>query len=293
MLNEVLNTLDPKKGDSLLDLTAGYGGHSSEIIAKTIRPDLAVLVDRDGQAIEELNSIFGSKVQIVHKDFYSASQELTAANKQFDLILADLGVSSLHLNEGSRGFSFQQDGPLDMRMDQGQKLTADTIINTFSKEEIAHILKTYGEEPKALMIADTIIRNRPIKSTAELSALVSAVYGGYSRHHPATKTFQALRIVVNDELKLLSNSLPLWHKLLAPNGRMVIISFHSLEDRIVKQFFAEHSGDRYDATLKLLTKHPIHATSNEIDHNPRARSAKLRAVVKIKRKGEAQNANSG
>ena len=191
-------------------------------------------------------------------------------NRQFDLILADLGVSSPHLNEGNRGFSFQQDGPLDMRMDQRQELSADTIVNTFSKEEIDHILRTYGEEPKAFLIADAITQNRPIKSTGELAALIIAVYGGYSRHHPATLTFQALRIAVNDELKLLRDSLPYWLKLLSPSGRIAIISFHSLEDRIVKQFLAEHSGNTYDSILKLLTKHPIRAAQEEIVHNPRA-----------------------
>lgn len=294
LLNEVLTVLDPKKGESFIDLTAGYGGHSKAILKKTARPDLAVLIDRDVNAIHELKRIFGSQLDnILQEDFYTASRELVYANKNFDLILADLGVSSPHLNEGSRGFSFQQDGPLDMRMDQRQVLSADTIINNYTKKEIGHILKAYGEEPKAEAIADAIVNNRPISSTAELAALVSAVYGGYSRHHPATRTFQALRIAVNDELKQLTNSLPLWLKLLSPNGRLAVISFHSLEDKIVKQFFAEYSGKRYDSIIKLLTKHPIHASPNEIAHNPRARSAKLRAVVKIKRKGVVSNANSG
>lgn len=294
LLDEVLKVLDPRKGESYLDLTAGYGGHAAAILKNTARYDLAVLVDRDEQAIDELKVQFGSDVaRIIHEDFYKASNELLLAKKQFDLILADLGVSSPHLNEGSRGFSFLQDGPLDMRMDQGQKLTADTIINTYSKDEIGQILKLYGEEAKANRIAETIVQNRPIKSTAELAALVAAVYGGYSHHNPATKTFQALRIAVNDELKLLTNSLPLWLKLLAPGGRLAVISFHSLEDRIVKQFFAEHSGNSYDSTLKLLTRHPIRANPNEIAHNPRARSAKLRAAVKIKRKGVVSDANTG
>ncbi|MHB1865080.1 MAG: 16S rRNA (cytosine(1402)-N(4))-methyltransferase RsmH [Candidatus Saccharimonadales bacterium] len=293
LLKEVMQLLNPKKGESYLDLTAGYGGHSRAVLDRTKRPDLAVLIDRDEQAIEELKQNFDSSVSIVHEDFYSASQRLADVKKQFDLILADLGVSSPHLNEGSRGFSFQHDGPLDMRMDQRQKLNADTIINTFTKEEIDKLLKAYGEEPRSKLIAKTIIDNRPIRSTAELSAIIAAVYGGKAHHNPATRTFQALRIAVNDELKLLTNSLPLWLKLLSPGGRLAVISFHSLEDRIVKQFFAEYSGSRYDSILKLLTKHPVHASSHEIVHNPRARSAKLRAVVKIKRKGVVSNANSG
>jgi 16S rRNA (cytosine1402-N4)-methyltransferase len=264
------------------------------VIDETGRPDLAVLVDRDKQAVEELLKIFGPNgPEIAHQDFYSISKDLASRNKQFDLILADLGVSSPHLNEGTRGFSFQHDGPLDMRMDQGQAFTADTIVNNFSKEEINEILRTYGEEPKAGLIADAITKNRPIRSTSELAALVAAVYGGHSRHHPATKTFQALRIYVNDELKQLTESLPLWLKLLAPDGRMAVITFHSLEDRIVKQFFAEYGGNRYDSILKHLTKHPIRAGPYELVHNPRARSAKLRAVVKIKRKGVVSNAHTG
>ncbi len=289
-----MTVLNPKDGDSYLDVTAGYGGHAASILAKTKRADLAVLGDRDKQAIEELKQMFGSRKrpELVHKDFYQLSNDLEKAGRQFDIILADLGVSSPHFNEGKRGFSFQQDGPLDMRMDQSQDLTADTIINNFSIEEIGHILSAYGEEPKAGLIAEAIAQNRPIRSTAELAAIILAVYGGYGRHHPATKTFQALRIAVNNELKLLTDSLPIWLKLLAPEGRMAIISFHSLEDRIVKQFLAEHSGNRYDSALKLLTKHPIRTSPTEIVHNPRARSAKLRAAVKIKRKGFS-NANSG
>ena len=289
LLKEVMQFLLPKKGDKLLDLTAGYGGHDLEILTKTENAKQSVLVDRDQEATKELKRLFGDiGPKIINQDFFHASEELISSKAQFDLILADLGVSSPHLNEGKRGFSFQQDGPLDMRMDQRQELTAEMIVNTFSKEEIGHILKTYGEEPKAIKIAEAIVYNRPIKSTGELAGLVLAVYGGHGRHHPATKTFQALRIAVNDELKLLTNSLPLWLQLLAPGGRMAVISFHSLEDRIVKQFFAEHGGSkRYDSLLKLLTKHPVRANPDEIAHNPRARSAKLRAVVKIKRKGVA------
>ncbi len=286
LLKEVIAVLDPKNGDSYLDLTAGYGGHAQAIIDKTARPDLAALVDRDQHSIDELSQLFGKEgPEVIHKDFWTASNDFVDESRQFDLILADLGVSSPHLNEGNRGFSFQQDGPLDMRMDQRQSLTADSIINTFSKEDIDHILRAYGEESRSLLIADAITKNRPIKSTGELSALIVAAYGGYSRRHPATLTFQALRIVVNDELKLLKDSLPLWLKLLSPSGRIAIISFHSLEDRIVKQFLAEHSGNTYDSILKLLTKHPIRAAPEEIVHNPRARSAKLRAAAKIKRKG--------
>jgi 16S rRNA (cytosine1402-N4)-methyltransferase len=199
------------------------------------------------------------------------------------MILADLGVSSPHLNEASRGFSIKADGPLDMRMDQSQTLTAGQVVNTYSAANLEDILKRYGEEPKAKQIASLIVNNRPITTTHQLAAIVAKAWPGYSKVHPATRTFQALRIAVNDELELLRLSLPIWmDDLLAPGGRIAIISFHSLEDRIVKHAFAEKAGDRYDAALRLLTKKPVTGDEDEIVSNPRARSAKLRAAVKQK-----------
>jgi len=296
MLEQVMEFLAPKPGDSYLDLTAGYGGHAQEVMAITGKPDLAVLVDRDQSVVQGLEKLFpgSKKPRIINQDFFTASKELLEEGRKFDLILADLGVSSPHLNEGTRGFSFQHDGPLDMRMDQRGTLTAETIVNSYSKEDIASILKEFGEEPKANKIADKIIANRPLNSTSQLAQIVAQVWKGNSRVHPATRTFQALRIVVNDELSLLEASLPIWHKLLNDDGKIVIISFHSLEDRYIKRFFVEHGGNFYDSTLNLLTKHPIRAGPNELAFNPRARSAKLRAAAKInnKRKG-ATNANSG
>ena len=293
MLEEVLSLLDPKKGDSYLDLTAGYGGHAEAVLARTGKPELAVLVDRDPNAIKELEELFsGKKPKLIDQDYFTASKDLLDDDAHYDLILADLGVSSPHLNEGRRGFSFQQDGPLDMRMDQRQSLTAERIINSYSQEELATILSEFGEEPKAKKIASAIVDHRPLNSTSELAELVSGAWKGYSRTHPATRTFQALRIVVNDELSLLSKSLPLWLKLLSPGGRLVIISFHSLEDRIVKRFFSEHAGDNYDSDLRLLGKHPIRAGPDETAHNPRARSAKLRAAVKINKQNGREHADA-
>lgn len=288
MLDEVIELLKPEEGNSYLDLTAGYGGHANAVLNLTGSPEKAVLVDRDPNAIKWLNSLFNKqKPVLIDQDFLSASKKLVKEEKQFDLIFADLGVSSPHINEGSRGFSFSRDGPLDMRMDQRQILTAEEIINTASEADINSILKEYGEEPKARAIANRIVKNRPFKSTSELKALVEQVWKGKSRIHPATRTFQAFRIAVNDELNILSLSMEYWLKLLKPGGKIAIISFHSLEDRLVKNFLAENSGDNYDSTLSLLTKHPIRPSNNEIAHNPRARSAKLRAAVKIKRKGVA------
>jgi 16S rRNA (cytosine1402-N4)-methyltransferase len=288
LLAEVLQYLEPKAGDSYLDLTAGYGGHAEAILERTNNPGETVLVDRDSNAIKVLEEKFaGQGTQIIQKDFLSASRELVAGNRMFDVILADLGVSSPHLNIANRGFSIAAEGPLDMRMDQSQSLTAEEIVNHYSEAELAEILATYGEEPKARQIARLIVRHRPIKTTTELARVVARAWPGHSKAHPATRTFQALRVAVNDELGLLEQSLPLWMELLKPGGRLAVISFHSLEDRIVKRVFAETSGDRFDAELRLLTKHPVTATEQELVFNPRARSAKLRAAVKIKTSSSA------
>ncbi|HEU4913987.1 MAG TPA: 16S rRNA (cytosine(1402)-N(4))-methyltransferase RsmH [Candidatus Saccharimonadales bacterium] len=284
LLKQVLEYLDPKEGESYLDLTGGYGGHASSVLELTKNPSGSVLVDRDSNAIAELQRRFeGQGIGLIHADFLTASQRLKNEGRQFDLILADLGVSSPHLNFASRGFSIKLEGPLDMRMDQSQGLTAEQVVNTYSAEDLTDILKRYGEEPKAKQITSLIVNNRPISTTSQLASIVAKAWPGHSKVHPATRTFQALRIAVNDELELLRISLPIWmDDLLAPGGRIVIISFHSLEDRIVKQAFSEKAGDRYDANLRLLTKKPVVGSEHELVSNPRARSAKLRAAAKQK-----------
>ena len=280
LLSTVLAYLKPQEGESYLDLTAGYGGHAGVILERTKRPERATLVDRDANAIAALADLEEQGVQLMHRDFLSASEHLYAEGKRFDIILADLGVSSPHLNNAERGFAFAQDGPLDMRMDQTQTLDAATVVNTYTVEELERILREYGEEPRARSLAHTIVEARPIYTTQTLADIVRRVMPKGSKTHPATRTFQALRIAVNDELELLRASLPLWVELLAPSGRLGVISFHSLEDRIVKQAFTEVAGDRYDANLQLLTKRPVIPDRQEIVFNPRARSAKFRAVVK-------------
>lgn len=283
LLAETLNYIDPKNGERYLDLTAGYGGHAQEILDRTRNYKMSVLVDRDIEAVNELNGIFkDSGIELIHQDYLGASLSLAEKGREFDIIVADLGVSSPHLNEVNRGFSFFEEAPLDMRMDQGQGKTAWNIVNESSEEELADLLWSYGEEPKSRQIARIIVRNRPIRTTTELAEIVKKVWRSKSRTHPATRTFQAIRIAVNNELEQLEDSLPIWLKLLAPEGRLAIISFHSLEDRIVKQFFASESGDRYDAVLDLLTKHPVTPAPHEIANNPRSRSAKLRVAVKQK-----------
>jgi 16S rRNA (cytosine1402-N4)-methyltransferase len=281
MLDEVLTFLDPKEGEHYLDLTAGYGGHAQAILERTLESAGSVLVDRDEMAVVQLRSLFaGSGVQIMHEDYVSAAQNLLRDNRRFDIVLADLGVSSPHLDMASRGFSFKHDAPLDMRMDQRQSLTADVIVNNYDKAELTQILRTYGEEPKASQIADRLMRNRPIHSSQQLAHIIAQAWPGYSKVHPATRSFQALRIAVNDELGLLKTALPLWVELLAPGGRLVVLSFHSLEDRIVKRFFLSVAGDRYDSDYHLLTKKPVVPGRSELVLNPRARSTKLRAVAK-------------
>ncbi|HWB38636.1 MAG TPA: 16S rRNA (cytosine(1402)-N(4))-methyltransferase RsmH [Candidatus Saccharimonadales bacterium] len=279
LLAEVLQYLDPKAGESYLDLTAGYGGHTSSVLERTGSLTQMTLVDRDQNAIAVLREKFNG-ADIRHQDFLTASQTLLADGQQYDLILADLGVSSPHLNDAERGFAFSETGPLDMRMDQRQALTASQIVNGYRQDELAEMLATYGEEPKAQKIARLIVEARPLKTTDELAKVVAKAWPGHSRVHPATRTFQALRIAVNDELGQVEKALPLWFDLLAPHGRIAIISFHSLEDRLVKQALKAASGDRYDAELHILTKRPVTASPKEIVFNPRARSAKLRAAAK-------------
>ena len=280
LMAEVLQYLHPHTGDIYLDVTAGYGGHAKEILARTKAS--AVLIDRDHFAIDYLAERFGKQsVELVQRDFLTASQQLLESGRRFDLILADLGVSSPHLNMASRGFSIQREGPLDMRMDNNQALNAATIINTYSEAALIELIRRYGEEPSAHKIAKAIVQYRPINTTIELADLITkAVPRGRGKVHPATRTFQALRIAVNDELGQLEQALPIWNELLRPGGRLAVISFHSLEDRLVKQYFQAASGGQYDATLHLLTKHPATASHQELVFNPRARSAKLRSAVK-------------
>jgi 16S rRNA (cytosine1402-N4)-methyltransferase len=289
LLEAVLRLADPLAGESYLDVTAGYGGHARAILERTTAPAKAVLVDRDMAAIEALRPFEADGAKLLRSDFLSASRRLAADGAQFDIILADLGVSSLHLDMAERGFSFAANGPLDMRMDERGELTADTVVNTWREPDIEDILKRYGEEWSAKAVARAIIEHRPIHDTATLADIVKrALPGRAGKIHPATKTFQALRIAVNDELGQLEAALPVWLELLAPGGRLLVISFHSLEDRLVKQAFADVSGRGYDAEFQLLAKHPITADETELVSNPRSRSAKLRGVVNIKNKKKGE-----
>ena len=280
LLSEVLAGLNPSQNESYLDLTAGYGGHASRILDVTQNYKDSALIDRDEFAIKHLEEKFkGKGITIINKDFYSAVLQLFECGKTFDIILADFGVSSPQLDKKERGFSFKNDGPLDMRMDRRQSLTADEIVNKWSERQLAQIFTDYGEEKpgRAKMLAREIVHHRPIKSTKELADIIVGK-SKYSKVHPATRIFQAIRIVVNDELSEIEKTLPLLPKLLNKGGRVGIITFHSLEDRLVKEYFKEASSFGEESELTIINKKPIVAGNMELVINPRARSAKLRVA---------------
>ncbi|MGB4767764.1 MAG: 16S rRNA (cytosine(1402)-N(4))-methyltransferase RsmH [Candidatus Saccharimonas sp.] len=282
LLDSVLAQLQPQLGENYLDLTAGYGGHASAILEKTTNYRESTLVDRDEFAISNLAPLEKKGVQLLRADFVQAAHQLLAEAKTYDVILLDLGVSSPQLDYGARGFSFTFDGPLDMRMDNRQSLTAGDIVNGYTRDELARIIEEYGEEPKrvAKTYAEAIISHRPIASTAALATVIKQAHvGRWQKIHPATRTFQAIRIQVNDELRQVREIMPLLPRLLKKGGRVGVISFHSLEDRIVKQYFAEQLASGYEATLDVLTKKPLSGATYDV-HNPRSRSAKFRVAVK-------------
>ena len=282
LLEASLAALNPTQGENYLDLTAGYGGHARRFLEKTENFTDSVLVDRDEYAVEHLAEFKQKGVRILPTDFVSAAKQLIEEGKQFSIVFVDLGVSSPQLDQSERGFSFARSGPLDMRMDRRNAVSAETLVNTANKDELVRIITQYGEEPYgfARRIADAIIHNRPLHATEELAHLVKEQHRGkWKRIHPATRTFQAIRIAVNDELGQIEELLPLLPCLLKPGGRVGVISFHSLEDRLVKQYFKEQAGAGYEAELSIQTKKPLDGATYDV-HNPRSRSSKLRVAVK-------------
>lgn len=292
LLDQVLDTLSPKPGEAYLDGTAGYGGHAAAVIERIGPSGEVILVDRDSRAVQALGARFGDRAEIIHASLLEAAERLVDEGMQVDMILLDLGVSSPQLDNAERGFSFRFEAPLDMRMDQSQGMTAADVVNKYSERELERILREYGEEPKARAVARVIVAGRPFHTTTELARAVRRVALQSKDIDAATRTFQAIRIEVNQELTGLAKALPLLVHLLSPYGRLAIISFHSLEDRIVKQFFDQESRDcicppkqpictcGHVATLRKLSTKPIVGDSSEIAFNPRARSAKLRAAEK-------------
>ncbi len=306
LLAEVLDALAPRPGGLYLDGTLGAGGHTAALLEASA-PDGRVLgLDRDPAALAAARARlapFGDRLVTVHAS-YAEMGSLAPAHGfgAVDGILLDLGFSSLQIDDPARGFSFRHDGPLDMRFDTRGGLTAAQIVNTWPEDEIAGILFEYGEERHSRRIARAIVAARPIETTARLAEVVrAAVRGampggrgrGRERIDPATRTFQALRIAVNDELGELARALPQAVELLRPGGRLAVISFHSLEDRIVKRFLRDAARDfipdpahpmggvETAPLLRLITRKPVTASDAESEANPRARSARLRAAERV------------
>ncbi len=281
LLSEVLAGLHPQRGESYLDLTAGYGGHAKAILDVTQNYKNSVLIDRDAAAIQQLKGKFPSQLEIRHQDFYGAMLQLLQCGRTFDLILADFGVSSPQLDTESRGFSYHRDSRLDMRMDQSQTLTAEQLVNQAKQQELAAIFVRYGElsPARANVLATTIVEHRPLNTTKQLADLILSKSRS-SRTHPAAPVFQALRIAVNDELAQIEHALPLLPDLLNAGGRVALITFHSLEDRLVKNYFKEAASLGEESPLTVQTKKPIVAGKVELVNNPRARSAKLRVAMR-------------
>jgi len=281
LLDSVVEMLSPKVGETYLDLTAGYGGHATAVVSATKSFDKAVLIDRDPDAIKHLRSLFGpgQSSNILHLSYEEGVQRLLALKRRFDMILMDLGVSTPQLDSPERGFSFQKVGPLDMRMNPDSSPSAADLVNTYTQDQLAKVLRDFGEENQANAISKAIVQQRPIETTTQLAKIVEGIKRKRSKLHPATRSFQAIRIAVNDELGQLERTLPKLVELLNPGGRLVIISFHSLEDRLVKRYLLEESRAGYEARLNLLTKKPIRGDLEDV-FNGRARSAKLRAAVK-------------
>ncbi len=284
-------------GKILVDATAGFGGHLQEMMTRLSGDGKFIGIDRDNQTLSLLQEKLGDKAHLFHANYSEIEEVLEqAGEKQITGgILADLGVSSRQLDDADRGFSFMRDGPLDMRMDQSQSLTAEQIVNSYPEKELAEIIFIYGEERHSRKIAKRIVEKRPFKNTLELADIVRSCVGRskYDDSHPATRTFQALRIAVNDELGNLKSFLQRGIQLLAPGARFVVITFHSLEDRIVKQIFKEAALNcicpprqpvctcTKRSQLLVITRKPIVADKKEVLANPRARSAKLRAGEKL------------
>ena len=298
LLEEVLSFLQPDRGGLFVDATVGLGGHAQALLLAGKQAEL-LGIDRDAEALGRANerlADFRGRYNLVHANFaeigeIAAQQGVPSCQG----ILADLGVSSLQFDSDDRGFSFQREGPLDMRMDREAELTAGEVVNHYSEKDLANLIFNYGDEHRSRSIARAIVAARPIHSTTVLAEVVyRAVHArGYQRIHPATRTFQALRIFVNDELGRLRLFIRSAVDLLSSGGRLAIISFHSLEDRIVKETFRCLSHEcvcppgtsqcqcGQKKLLKLLTKKPAVPSEAEISRNPRARSAKLRVAERI------------
>jgi 16S rRNA (cytosine1402-N4)-methyltransferase len=288
LLEEALKYLNVRPGSVIVDATLGLAGHSTAIAKRLGGKGRLICFDRDPEAmaaakvrLEAVKAELGDEMPelvLVAKAFSEAASEIKPGS--LDGLLADFGVSSLQLDEAHRGFSFRQEGPLDMRMDTRSGETAEQVVNQEDENELADLIYEFGEERRSRRIARAIVRARPISTTAELAQVISAAAPSMKgdKIHPATRTFQALRIRVNNELGEIQSLLKSAGSLLKPGGRLVLISFHSLEDRLVKDAFREAGRNK---ELEVLTKKPVVALEQEQLRNPRSRSAKMRAAEKI------------
>lgn len=294
LYDEVMTALAPRPGGAYIDGTVGAGGHAHGILERS-SPDGRLLgMDQDVQALQvarEALADYGDRVALVHGSF---AQLVSLANEHgfypADGVLLDVGVSSMQLSEPERGFSMMLNGPLDMRMNpDAMETTAADLVNTLPEAELADILYRYGEERMSRRIARAIVRARPLQTTTELADLIARTVGHRGRIHPATRSFQALRVVVNDEMEALAEGLRQGVRVLAPGGRLVVISFHSLEDRLAKYYFRQEAQmppqrdtvPESPPEVRLLTRKPVRPSLAEQERNPRSRSAKLRAVEKL------------
>lgn len=298
MVSESIRGLNVRTDGRYVDCTAGAGGHTLAIL-KAAEGVRVLSVDKDftvNAIYKETVKGYEKRVELIKADFSELKKVITDAGfSPVNGVLFDLGVSSMQLDEAARGFSFQSQGPLDMRMDPSQKISAADIINKYGQRELAAIIYKYGEEPAANRIASAIVGARPVNTTAQLAEIISIAKGGRrgARIHPATQTFQAIRIAVNDELQMLSDALKQATEVLAPQGRLAVISYHSLEDRIVKQFIKTESRDcicppglpecrcGHKATLRIIKPDFMSPSADEMASNPRSRSAKLRVAERI------------
>jgi 16S rRNA (cytosine1402-N4)-methyltransferase len=299
LLAEVLDGLALKPGALVIDGTLGAGGHAEAMLEATAPTGHLLGIDRDGSALETAKTRlarFAGRLQVWHGSYADMGQ--AAAETGFeavDAVLLDLGLSSLQLDDPRRGFAFRYDAPLDMRFDRRTPQTAADLVNDLPEEELAELIRDYGEERYARRIARAIVSARPLHSTSALQEVIARAVppARHERIHPATRTFQALRIAVNDELGMLERGLPQAVDLLKPGGRLAVISFHSLEDRIVKQFVRREAADcicppeqpvctcDHQARLRPVSRKPVTADAAEVARNPRARSAKLRVAERL------------
>jgi 16S rRNA (cytosine1402-N4)-methyltransferase len=294
LLDEVMDALQVRPEGRYVDCTLGAGGHSAAILERGGR---VLGIDIDPQAIDTARnklSSYGNRINLINNSFENL--EIICSKTNFSPVngvLFDLGLSSLQISNPERGFSFQSEGPLKMCFNPSEELTAEVIVNDFPEDEIARIIKQYGEESRSKAIAKAIVSNRPIRTTIQLSAIVSKVVGFHGRIHPATKTFQAIRIAVNRELERIKSALKQVVNVIIVGGRLVVISFHSLEDRLVKDFMRTESQEcicpprtpacicNHHARFKLITKKVVVASSAEVAINPLSRSAKMRVAERI------------